>query len=59
MVEISIARYETLIAAERDAATLKRFLEVKVAQFSGMTYSEIHDLLDVFSLPFGNTECEE
>ncbi len=56
MVEISLARYETLIAAERDAATLKSFIAYKSKLFQEITHSEISVLKELFCSD--NTESE-
>ncbi len=57
MVEISIVRYEALLAAERDAATFKKFIAYKSKHFQEITHSEISVLKDLFCSD--NTEAEE
>lgn len=57
MVEISKARYEKLLAAERDAAILKSFIAYKDKRFEEITHSEISLLEELFCSD--NTEAEE
>lgn len=57
MVEISIARYEKLLAAERDAAILKRYIACKKADYREITHSELSMLKELFCSD--NTEVEE
>ena len=56
MVEISKARYETLLAAERDAAILKRYIACKEADYREVTHSELSMLKELFC--FDKTEAE-
>ncbi len=57
MVEISISRYEALLAAERDAAILKSFIAYKSKHFQEISHSGITVLKDLFCSD--NTEAEE
>ncbi len=48
MIKISIARYEELLAAERDAAVLKNLILRKDKHYQQISYSEISLLKEVF-----------
>lgn len=48
MVEISIARYEKLLAAERDAAVLKSFIAYKDKRFQDVTHTELSLLNELY-----------
>ncbi len=56
MVEISIERYEKLLAAERDAAVLKNFIAYKDKRFQDVTHTELSLLNELFCSD--NTEAE-
>lgn len=56
MVEISIERYEKLLAAERDAAVLKNFIAYKDKRFQDVTHTELSLLNELFCSD--NTEDE-
>lgn len=56
MVEISIERYEKLLAAERDAEVLKNFIAYKDKRFQDVTHSELSLLNELFCSD--NTEAE-
>lgn len=56
MVEISITRYEALLAAERDAAVLKSFIAYKDKRFQEITHTELSLLNELFCSE--NTEAE-
>lgn len=57
MVEISIARYEELLAAERDATVLKNFIAYKDKRFQDVTHAEVSLLNELFCSE--NTEDEK
>ena len=48
MVEISIARYEQLLAAERDAAILKKLIAYKNEHFLKIEHPELILLDELF-----------
>lgn len=48
MIKISIARFEELLAAERDATVLKNLILRKDKQYQQISYSEISLLKEVF-----------
>ena len=48
MVEITIERYEALLAAERDAALLKKLLAHKAEGYAQITTAEVRSLNRLF-----------
>lgn len=56
MVEISLARYEALLVAERNAAILKSFINYKIDRFQEISRAEIDMLKELFCSD--NTERE-